>query len=1098
MFQVKTGDSRSASFSESLILDDAEEGVVIAGIKDDTLAAKSGLQAGDELVAATIHLDHLNKNEVMNILKVLEPYNDNMKVVTKKDLTAGAGLGSLGFGLNNSKQMLLEEDLSLDLSAGKPNAFLDGLSGNLNAAQGLGGEIKGPTLNGDLPSLSVNKPSADIKTDLGGTLKTPDVSVLSPQVNTPSASLDVDKPEIKTGTLKYKAPGFKMPHFNFPPAKKPKADIDVSGDVDLPSVSGNVETPNVELSGLDLDRPKLDLNGTGRKWHLKKWKGPKIKGPDAHLNADLPAADVNLPQAKTDVDLCTADIDVNLPKADIKSPDLDVQTPELHIDSHKFNWPHKKWKKPKFQGPKADFDMDADVNTPNFNLSAPKIEGDINAPNAKVDLPKADLDVDAPDVNIDPPSGIKNWFNLKFKRNKLHTPKADVDLDANLSTPDVDLSDPKIDGGISTSDIDLNLPTAGVDVKTPNVSTEGPSGKFKFLSLKGSKKSFSGPKVSGTDIHLDSDVSASKIDGEINVEDVNLNLPKAELEGNDVDIEGSTGKFKWLKMPKFGTLKGPKADIDADMKVPDVDLKGPDVRAQDVNLDAGIDAPDLNISTHNVDVKGHDIDVNGPHLNLDPLDVKTKLQKLKLPKIRGSKVKGPELDADVTADLKAPDLSLSPPKIEGGLDTTGLDINLPNADVKGPDVDIEAPEVDASVGKFKPLKIKMPNFGFSGPRVKEPKVDLKLDGGVDPNLPKINVEKHNLELPKADLQPNLSLNTSDLSLSSSKIDGNLPLLNVQTKLPEAELEAPDITGKAVEVADFKGPNAQLKKPELDIDPHLGDFTLPHFKLPELDLSSSEVEVPSPSVEAGVETPRVSIGAATADANTSVPAVDVSSPTLKGDIEGPKVDVKAPDVDINLEKPKSSHFKLPKFNFLGSKIKSSEVNTNANSEEGSGVDSETDTEVEVPAFVFHRLPRNSIDVIGGIADAFDSPKPDTDEKDYVISKGIRLPVVNATSKTGEKIDIMERLKMARDKAPSTNVSPTEEKNDFGLKFAAPSLDVGGSTEAGDSALVRGGTFKVEKPDSVVGLVAPEISTEVSDENDKMSLSLSNMLGLNIKD
>lgn len=35
-------DSKSASFSESLVLDNAEKGVVVAGIKDNTISPKSG------------------------------------------------------------------------------------------------------------------------------------------------------------------------------------------------------------------------------------------------------------------------------------------------------------------------------------------------------------------------------------------------------------------------------------------------------------------------------------------------------------------------------------------------------------------------------------------------------------------------------------------------------------------------------------------------------------------------------------------------------------------------------------------------------------------------------------------------------------------------------------------------------------------------------------------------------------------------------------------------------------------------------------------------------------------------------------------------
>ncbi|KAM9345411.1 uncharacterized protein ABDE67_014272 [Symphorus nematophorus] len=1400
-----SADSKSRRFSDSLVLDDSDKGVIITGITDDTVAAKSGLQAGDEIVAATIHLDHLSKNEVLNILKVLEPYDNNMKVLTKKELGASVGLDSLGLGLKDPAEMLnLKKDLSLDASAKAPVVSLDGLSGNLNAAQGLGGEISGPTLNGDLPSLSLSKPSADagakftmpclgltgpnVKGDLDGSLKAPNVSASAPKLNTPSASFDIEKPEVKTGNVKYKAPKFSMPHFNLPHIKSPKA------DVDLPSASGNVETPDLNLSGpnldvkspdLELNGPKVDLNGPDVnletpnadinapkiKWpQVKGFKGPKVKGPDANLNADLSAPDASLSLPKIDGSLSTPDIDINTPKADIKGPDLDVQTPDLDIDSNvdapKIQWPHLKWKKPKVHGSKAD--LDANLNTPDVDLSVPKVEGGINAPDIDVDLPKAelkgpDLDVQTPNIDAEPPSGkinwphlkwkkakgpkadlstdadvnaqapkiegdlnvlnadlnlpkadLKgpsvdvqtpdldadtpkiNWPHLKWKKPKVQGPKADVDLNADLSAPDVDLSVPKIDGEIGTPDVDVNLPkidadidapkikfptlkkpkfkhsgpkvkspdvdldadvqapdlslapkasldspdvdvklpTADVDVKAPNADIESP--KVKWPTLKKPKWSLSSRKVNAPDVDLDADVSAPdlslsapKLDGEINAPDVDVDLPKADLEGakldiNSPDVEGG-GKFKWFnfKKPKFGTLKAPKADIDADVKAPDVDLKTPDVDLSAPGLEGAIKAPDVNLSMPNADVKGLDVDVNGPDIDLDPPDGKLSLPKFKLPKFKGPKVKGPDLDADLKApdidvspdvDMKAPDLSLSTPKVEGGLDAPDFDINLQKADLEGPDVDLQGPDVDASAGKFKLPKMKLPKFGFSGPRVKGPDLDVDADlsaptvkgelstpdlevntdlktpetnislpalnfsrpkinsPDADLNLPKADLKGASLDLPKAEIEvPDLNLKAPNLSLSSPKIDGSLSAPNIDAKLPNAELETPDVTLKAPNAdislpkADLKGPDAQLKTPDLDLDPHLGDFKLPHFKLPNL-LSSPEVEVPSvePSVKAGIEAPKVNIDTPTADANISVPAVDLSVPKAEADIKGPEIDVKAPSVDANLEKPKLPHFKLPKLNFSGRSITAPEVDTSANldvspdvkvkapsissptvsasapevktslntpeldikaatnaedspksklrwpfkwglksssgtDEEGSGVDSETDVsnvEVEVPAFKFHKLPRSSMDDTGGIADTFGLSKLDTEAKDYVVSKGIRLPRVNAPAKAGEKVDIIERLKMAKEKVPSANVSPTDDKTDIDLKLAAPSLDVSASTGEDDSSLVRGGTFKVEKPESVLGLVAPEIST--SDENDKLSLGLSKMLGLNIKD
>ncbi|XP_042358610.1 neuroblast differentiation-associated protein AHNAK [Plectropomus leopardus] len=1405
-----SGDSTGRHFSESLVLDDSESGVIITGITDDTMAAKSGLQAGDEIVAATIHLDHLNKNEVLNILKVLEPYDNNMKVLTKKELVASAGLGSLGLGLKDPAQMLdLKKDLSLDASAEAPDLSINGLSGKLNAAQGLGGEIGGPTLNGDLPSLSLNTPSADagakftmpdlgltgsgVKRDLDGSLEAPDVSFSAPKLNTPSASLDVEKPEIKTGNLKYKAPKFKMPNFNLPHVKTSKPDLDASGDVDLPSVSGNLGTPDLNVTApafdfktpdLDLSGPKVDLNGPGlnveppnadievpsvkRKWPHQNWKLPKVKGPDADLNAGLPATDVNLttpkidgnlstpdidikspdlaiqtpnldidapsnktkwnwklkkpklPGLKSDLDLDanlntpsvdaslptlegavnTPDVDINAPKADFKGPDLDVQTPNIDAEapSGKIPWPHLKWKKPKLQGPKADLnaDLNCDTNLPNAELSLPTAE--LNSPN---------VDVESPDLNINAPSGKHQWLPQWWKKPKLHGPKVDADLNTDLSAPDVDVSLPKMSNEIGTPDvdvtlpkadvdvkaldidtpstklrfptlkkpkfafptsklkgtdvdldagvkapdlsvsppsldgpdIDVNLPKADVDVNAPNVDIKAPSVKSKWPTFK--KWSISGPKINGPDAGLDTNVSAPElnlqaptINGEMNPPDVNLDLPKTNLEGPVVDIdtpdiESPSGKInKWFnfKIPKFGTLKGPKGNIDADVKVPDtpdfkapgVDLSAPELSAP--KIEGGIGTPDINIGMPNADVKGLDVDVNGP--DIDP-DIDLKFPKIKLPALKGPKVKAPKLDADLktpdidakldlpkgnvdipNADIDSSNLSVSAPKI--GLDAPDLDVSLPKVD--GLNVDLRTQEVDASAGKLRLPKIpgfglsrpnlnvdahdvKAPNLNLSGPTingdVSSPDIDLGADLKTDLGLstPKTNItvpdidvstlkiDGPSLDLTKADIQvPDANVTAPDLSLSSPTIDGTLPALNIDTKLPNAELKAPVTLNTPnvisnVPTADLKQPDVQFKKPDLELDSHLGDINLPHYKLPKFGLSSPDADVPNinPSVETGIKAPEVNLGTPSVDTNISVPAVDVSVPNLEGDIKGPE----APTVDANLEKPRLSNFKFPKFSFPGSKIKAPEVDTSANlevspdmkvkapsidgdinlpdvgvlkspevktslntpeldikpdadvevkgspkskrrwpfrwgfksgsgtDEEGSGADSENDAskaEMEVPVFRIHRLPRNSIDGIGEIGDTMGLLKSDTDEKEYVMSKGVRLPILNATPKTGEKIDIMERLMKAKEKAPSVNVSPTESKTDIDLKL--PGLNVGSSAEAGDSSLTREGTFKVEKPESVLGISVPEIST--SDENDKLSQGLSNMLGLNIKD
>ncbi|KAK2832667.1 hypothetical protein Q5P01_016556 [Channa striata] len=1285
-------EGKSSSFSESLVLGDSDKGVVIKGIKDDSIAAKSGLQAGDKIVAATVHLDHLSKNDVENILKVLEPYDNNMKVLTKKELTAGIG----PFGLESAEMLNAKKNLSVDALADAPVLSLDGQSGKLNAAQGLGVGIRAPTLNGDLPSLSVNKPSADagatfkvpslgltapdLNRDLDASLKAPDVSVSTPQLNTPSASLNMKKPEIKTGDINYKPPQFVMPSFNLPQVKTPKADLDV-GAVGLPSVSNNIDTPALNLSApkvalkspdVDLNEPNMDVNVPGVnfqtpnanvegpsgkiKWPHLKWTGPKIKGQDGDLSADLSTPDVSLSTPKIHGDLSTPGADINLPKANIEGSNVDVQ-------NGKINWPHMKWKKPNFHGPKADLDVDTDLNAP--DLSVPKVEGGINFPDADINLKKADLK--GPDLDVDATSSKINWPHLKIKKPKVQGPKADLDMSADLNTPNLNLSGPKIDGEVGIPDAHLNAPKVNADIKAPDANIEAPSGKLKFPTFK--KPKLSGPKAKSPDLNFDADVSSldlklsgPKIDGEVGIPDAHLNAPKvnADIKAPNANIEAPSGKLKFptFKKPKLSgpkakspdlnfdadvsspdlKLSAPKIDgevgipdahlnapkVNADIKAPNANieapsgklkfptfkkptLSGPKAKSPDLNFDADVSPPDLKLSAPKIDGEvgipdAHlnapkvNADIKAPNANIEAPSGKLKFPTFKKPKLSGPKAKAPDLNFDADA-----------PEIEGGLDATDLDINLPKPGLKGPNVDIQTPAVDASAGKAKLPKLKLPKFP-SGPSVKGPSLDVDADlKNVDGKLPKADLTAPDVKLTAPDLNlsapktegkiaPNLNLSTprikgdfntpnldADLKtgfdLSVTKSSDNLPDLNVSTpkiksqgvnlnllkadvtgpnmELPKANVHAPDFNapdatlktssvGINLPKADFKGPDAQLKRPDLGFNSHLGDLKSPHIKLPNLD--SPKVKVPSvnPSVAAGIETSNFNIGTPTADARMSAPTVDMSVPKLEGDIK--QSELEAPNVDANLDKSKLPHFKLPKFGLHGSKVKSPEVNTSANldvspnvkvkapgvetgisspdvsvstpelktslnkpeldvtaeadaelksslrnklpwtfkskglksvidtDEEGRGVDSTAalNADGKVPVFKLHRLPKNSIDDIAGIGDALGLAKSDTETKEYVISKGIRLPIVNPTVKSGEKVDIMERLKLARNKAPC--------------------FDVSGSSEAGNS-VVRGGTFKVEKPESGLSLVAPEITT--SDESDKLSLGLSNMLGLNIK-
>ncbi|XP_019737671.1 neuroblast differentiation-associated protein AHNAK [Hippocampus comes] len=1208
-----SADSMSFS-SQRLVLENAGKGSVVRGIPDGTFVASSGVQA-DDIVAATIHLDHLSQNEVQNILKALQPYDNNMKVVTKKELSTTASLSSLALDLQDPSEMI---------------------SGDFNKESEFSG-----SMGNDLPYVNLTNPSADAGAEFeyashaqvgpgpDGILATPNVS--TPHLNNHSVLLDIDKPQVKTSDLRYRAPHFTMPKFDAPAVKTPE----VGGDLNLPSVNGetkglSLSSPKLDMNGknVDLNGPKVDLNGPGVnigssnadisvssdpfKWPHQKWKLKKPKLPTAKTDLDLDAGlstpEVDLSAPKVEGGLHAPYIDANLPNADLHGPDLDIQQPEFDGLSGKFVWPHQKWKKPKIKGPKADLDvdtglhtpgldlskadlkgpsldveapnlgidtpsgkktwhlklkkpkapdlkLDTDVSTPDIGLSVPGIDGDINAPNVDMNLPKSDLNVNAPDTGIETPSGKVKFRTLKKPKFRFAGPKVktpSVDLDTDVKGPDLRLSTSQA----SLHGPDLNLPKADVDVEVPDVDA---SGKIKWPTLKKPKWSISSPKVNGPDLdaHVstpDLSLSAPKIDGELNAPD--LKLKTAELNGPKLDIDATapSGKFKWLKKPKIGTLKGLKSDIDGDIKVPDVDLRSHDIDLKTPN----IEGPDLNFSTPNANIRGPNLDLQTPTPNIESTDAKLKLPKLKMPK--WPKVKGPQLDTDLKApnidanadvpnldvnassvNLNAPDLSLSTPKLGSSLDTPDIDLQSPvlsnghlrfpklklptlsglkaekpnvdlNADVKGPHLDMA------------PLNINAPDLNLSTPNI---------DGviaGPDVSLPKANLSGVHFELPDNDAGlPRLNLSGPQITRSGADMNLEAPDVRLNSHVPGVDIGMP--------TPEFKGPEAQLKSPVIGLDSQVEDFTLPHYKLPNLDLSSPGVELPSvhPSVQTGLDAPKVNIGTPKTDADISVPTVDLIGPNLKGNIKGPEVDVESP----GLEKPKLPHFKVPKLSFSGSKTKtvsprlsldgeispltvsSPEISTNspeiamrAGDAELKGspkskfkwpfkwgfksnsVDTEEyeiNAEEDAPKFRIHTLPRPCIDTKTGTPDIFNLSKFDSEAKDYVVSKGIRLPVVNAPSRNGERVDIMERLRMAMEKAPSSNASPTEEKN-VSLNMANANFHASG--EAGDSSFFRGGTFKVEKPEFPLGSIDHASFADETDESNKLSLGLSNMLGLNV--
>lgn len=1011
-------------------------------------------------------------------------------------------------------------NLKRDLSGTAPILSLDGQRGKLDP------DLSAPAINGNLPNLSVNKPSLnvgsqlskpsfgvtgpEVKGGLGGPLNVP--AVPPPQLSAPSASLDVKNPDVKTGSLKFERPKFSMPNFNLPQVT-PEAQAEVSADAHLPQLEApnlsldprvdikgpkagltgpnfdvngpganlqspnvdadghlgkfkwphqkwkvpkgkgleadlstpdlNVSTPGVATPGVDLNAPGVDIRGPGLDapnvdadppsgkimWPHLKWKKPKGLSTDVDLEGNLSTAEVSGPNLQSE--LRSPDIDINVPKAELGGPNVDMQAPNVNMEapSGKINWPHLKWKKPR--GSRPDLDLD-----PDLNLSTPNIAGEMNTTSPGLKVPKAGLasgvDVHVPDadIDVDNPSGKINWPHLKWKKPNLHGPKADVDLNPDLSSPDVDVSLPNV----NAPDVDLNLAHPNVDVKAPNLNVDPPSGKFKWPTLKKSKIKTIDPNL---DLDLGADVSVP--DPELSGPDVNLSLPKANAEApkldlDSPDIEGPLGKFKWFnfKKPKFGTLKGPKADFDADVKAPELALGAPDVglKTADINLSSpNIEAnPDLSVRMPNGSPSGPDVELP---------DGKLHLPQWKLPNLRGSNVGAPELNADVSApdidanttfgapnlslsapnvtpdlkgvdlsgDLQAPDLSLSTPN------AAGVNLNVPKADLEAPTLDLDAPDIDGPSGKLKWFNFKKPKIGT----LKGGQADV--DAEVEP--------------------PHVDPSKIHLGVSSPQLNGDLSLPDADVAPPRAQLH---------------GPSAQLPTPDIAPDPQLGDFKLPHFKLPQLQ---------NPTVRSGIEGPTVAMTPGNVEGAIPTASVDARAPALS--VDPPKATFKSPGMEAGappgaLQAPPPVPEATASEGADAKRSPQSKLRwpfkwgLNAGSgtdDEGSGFDSDPEASTAaVPAFKFHQLPKMNLDGIPEMGNTSGVSRQDTEAREYVVSKGIRLPVVNATSKPGEKISVLERLQMAKGNTPPA------------------------------------------KP----GLKAPEGSAT---SDDMLSLGLSYMLGLNLK-
>ncbi|XP_016105461.1 neuroblast differentiation-associated protein AHNAK-like [Sinocyclocheilus grahami] len=523
---------------------------------------------------------------------------------------------------------------NLDIKS--PDIDVSGPSGKLNMPKlkmpsfGLSG-LKGPHMNmdADIDQSDLNLSASTPKLNAG--INSPDIDIHGPNVDLKGPKTDLTLPDIDRPSGKMKMPNFKMPDFGLsaPKIKTPdydlktpeldlsapkfkanfdSPDINIRGhNPDLTAPDMNVDFPKGKIKGPNFKKPNLDMNGLGldinapsNKLKLPKFgfSGSKPKGPDLKIKSP----DLNLKSPKIKGGIDTPDMDLTLPKTDLRGPNFDIKSPDIDVNgpSGKLNMP--KFKMPSFgmsglKGPHMN--VDADIDQPDFNLSAstPKLNAGINSPDIDLHGPNVDLkgprtDLTLPDMDI--PSGKMKMPAFKMPDIGFSGPKIKKP-DYDLKTPKMDHSAPKIHKtDITAPDMNVDFPKGkinrpnykkpSVDVNETDFDIDAPSGKLKLQGNmpEGRDLKFTSPKMNLKTPRIKGGIDSSDFQGL----------------GSDVDF----GTYTEMHANSFAVPRGKTEaaktydldDLSRDIRIPTHQKYGaPELNMQDPYYDLN---RDMNVS----------------------------------------------------------------------------------------------------------------------------------------------------------------------------------------------------------------------------------------------------------------------------------------------------------------------------------------------------------------------------------------------------------------------------------------------------------------------------------------------------------------------
>ncbi|XP_077379730.1 uncharacterized protein LOC144020287 [Festucalex cinctus] len=956
------------SLSDALTLERSERGALVIANIDDMDGAIQELKEGDEVVGATIKFDQLSKEEVMGVLKLMEPYDDRIQVLTRNNMSKS--LSNLDqFGV--SPEMMLRDSYSKLYNA-KIKRFMrkdltDGDSLR-DFVQTLPRAATHKTKqDSDLPRLGVDfgrlSPSAlgrrfSADSELGhaayasGAFAQGANMNLAPLgVGQAKAGRRVQVPQLLNGRGQTVNPSLDRAHAGFGSGIYLNGDdVDAGlalGGADRKSQAYSLSNGNAEfdVDGYDIS-PTMHLAGPSSRFNAPQFD---VNGRGGQLGLQGSAFHLDGPSGDFDVKAPRIRGDLNVPKAQLRG--VSVPTPAVRSKV-----PSGKYKAPKFSMPNfglptvdvPDFDgdlPDVDISSPDVRLPKSNIKGlkttdwSLKAPKVDGGFDGPDLDLRGPRLDMDAPNMPKLKIP-KFGRPSLKGPELNGHLDGHMdmNAPDFHLDGPSADLGMRDVGVDgkfnrPNLKVPDYDLDGPDLDLNGPNlrGGVNAPDLEMPKLGLKAPKLDLKSPNWD--VKAPKLKGGIDGPDwdANLRAPNLDLNSPDVDLPNAKLNMPKLKIPKFGrpSLKG--TDIDADLDDLDMDINAPKFKLKAPKADIGM--PNYDVTGPNLALNSPDLDLNGPNLR-GGLNAGLKTPTLDL--------NSPDLDLP---DVRAPDLNLKAPKLKGGL--RGPDLDLPDADLKAPKLDMKTPglKIGSPKTKFKFPKLKIPKLKRRS--LKGPDLDANLDGlDMDLNAPKFKLkgpkadfgmpnvdvdgkfQKPNLNMPDFDLNgpkidgPNLDLRSPNLDLSGPKLHGGINAPDL--KAPKFDLNTPtlDVKSPNLDLPDLHGPDLNLKTPKIK-----GGMNGPDWDLPNADLKGPKLDLKTPdlgSPKAKLKMPKLkmpkfgrpSLKGPDIDADLDGLNMDMNAPTLK--LQGPNADLGMPNVDID-GRFKTPNLDVPDLDLNGPKI-----------------------------------------------------------------------------------------------------------------------------------------------------------------------------------